>query len=161
MMSFKRRCWVIPVLLGCGLLQGCGAAAQDRPPLPQLVQSAFTTIDTQCSGGIAGRLVRHRLYPDGRIDIWTGIRAASKKVQAMTADQAHLLSRRLDAIGFESLKLARPPRPVPDSITCTVARVRDGKRSSVTVHAPGTPPSPEVREIAAIRRAIENAASGR
>lgn len=150
------------ILFAAALLSGCAAGAQATPtspaPLTHVLRVPFTLIETQCSGGIAGRLTRYDLRPDGRIGKATGVRIQLIRAGSMTAEEARDLSRRLDMIGFDTLKLPRPARPVADGITCSIARTRSGKRHVVTTYHPGTPSSPVTQEIASIRTAIQTAA---
>lgn len=149
------------------LLGGCAVGfpvqAQSAPSPPQLTHQLrvpFTLIETQCSGGIAGRFVRYQLRPDGTIRKTEGIRSVLAPAGRMTADQARDLSRRLDVIGFDSLKLPGPKRPIADGITCSLVRTRSGMRRVVMTYHPGTPPTPTLSELSAVRKAIESAAKG-
>ncbi|MGE4322020.1 MAG: hypothetical protein AB7E60_03215 [Sphingobium sp.] len=155
------RAFTIAGLLLGGCTAGVPGQAQPAsfPPQPtHQLRVPFTQIETQCSGGVAGRFVRYQLLPDGDILKAEGFRSVLSPSGSMTADEARDLSERLDAIGFDSLKMSAPKRPVADGVICSIARTRSGIRRVMTTYHPGTPPTIILSELRAIRQAIENAA---
>lgn len=82
----------------------------------------FTAIDASCSGGIAGRMQRARLTPDGRMTRSEGFRDPLKFTRWIAPDDAKALSQRLDRVSFDTMPSLPRARIVYDGVNCTLKR---------------------------------------
>ena len=124
----------------------------------------FVAIEATCSGGIAGRIERVRLTPDGRMTQRKGPRDPAVAAGRMTAEQAKLLSQRLDRISFDTMPTLPRVHTVNDGISCTLKR--EGKVwHSVQFIAGAAAPSAKTvdryKEARAVLTAILDASDAR
>lgn len=120
----------------------------------------FTAIEANCSGGIAGRVQKARLTPDGRLTRSDGLRAPLAYAGRISPEQAKALSQRLDNVSFDTMPSLPRARPIADGVSCALKR--EGKVwHSVQFVAGAAIPQPKAadryKEVRAVLSAILSA----
>lgn len=129
-----------------------------------IVSAPFAAMEATCSGGIAGRMQKVRLTPDGRLTQSNGPREPMIAAGRLTTEEAKALSQRLDRVSFDTMPTLPRIRNVYDGVSCTLKR--EGKVwHSVQFIAGATTPSAKTAdrysEVRAVMAAILGASDAR
>ncbi len=102
------------------------AAAQQSTP------RADDYVESVCSGGIAARVTRVRVFRTGEVEKSSSRSRNILRTRA-TDQEVNWIWQKLDQARFEDRRDASPQQVPPDYIVCSVSRAKKGRTHSVKI----------------------------